>query len=198
MWRCVYRASYCNVLMTNEMHKFLLSVFLFQFFSALHVSNESSRSSSGARHKLLYYAVVPNCVIQYIMPCSWWWTTRFVRKHVEQTKNCGIKTDYKNLCISLVINTLTFLLYFWRDFCLRHFFTSINRVGTSRVYVRFACSKACSYIFKWNVCYWLIQTELVTCWQILVKTWKYKILLQSYSTALKLLCRHATRHMSKM
>ena len=29
-------------------------------------------------------------------------------KHVEQTKNCGIKIDYKNLCISLVINTLQY------------------------------------------------------------------------------------------
>jgi hypothetical protein len=57
MWRCVYRASYCNVLMTNEMHN-SYNQFLFRsFFSALHVSNESSRSSSGVRHNILYYTV---------------------------------------------------------------------------------------------------------------------------------------------
>ena len=58
------------------------------FLSTLHVSNESSRSSSEARHNILCYTVwynrynraaglactivpiVPNCVIQYIMQCS--------------------------------------------------------------------------------------------------------------------------------
>ena len=40
--------------------------------------------------------IVPNCAIQYIMPCSRLWRTRLVSKHVEQTKNCGIKVDYKN------------------------------------------------------------------------------------------------------
>ena len=41
--------------MTNEMHN-SYNRFLFRsFLSALHVSNESSRSSSGARHNILYY-----------------------------------------------------------------------------------------------------------------------------------------------
>ena len=30
--------------------------------------------------------------------------------HVEQTENCGIIIDYKNLCISLVINTFTSII----------------------------------------------------------------------------------------
>ena len=32
--------------------------FIPQFLSALHVSNESSRSSSGAQHNILYYSLV--------------------------------------------------------------------------------------------------------------------------------------------
>ena len=45
--------------MTNEMHS-SYNQFLFvfhRFLSALNVSNESSRSSSGARHNILYYTV---------------------------------------------------------------------------------------------------------------------------------------------
>ena len=34
-----------------------MNIFIPQFLSALHVSNESSRSSSGARHNILYYTV---------------------------------------------------------------------------------------------------------------------------------------------
>ena len=89
MWR-VYRASYCNVLITSEMHNFYNQFILFHsFLSALHVSNESSRSSSGAQHNILYYTIVPivpNCVIHYIMPCCWWWTTRFVRNMQSRQK----------------------------------------------------------------------------------------------------------------
>ena len=81
------------VLMTNEMHNSYNQFLFHSFLSALHVSNESSSSSSGARHNVLYYTVwdnrynragesscfeaarlactiIPNCVIQYIMPCS--------------------------------------------------------------------------------------------------------------------------------
>ena len=49
------------MLMTNEMHNSYNQFLFHSFVSALHVSNESSRS-----------------------------------KHVEQTENCEIKTDYKN------------------------------------------------------------------------------------------------------
>ena len=77
--------------MHNSYNQFLFHSFL----SAVHVSNESSRSSAGARHNILYYTV---------------WYNRYNRaynnsntayyavllKHVEQTKNCGIKIDYKN------------------------------------------------------------------------------------------------------
>ena len=52
-------ASTCDkVLITNEMHNSYNQFLLFHsFLSALHVSNESSRSSSGARHNILYYTV---------------------------------------------------------------------------------------------------------------------------------------------
>ena len=47
-----------SVLITNEMHNSYNHFFIPEFFSsAVHVSNESSRSSSGARHNVLYYTV---------------------------------------------------------------------------------------------------------------------------------------------
>ena len=51
----MYRASYCNVLMTNEMHNSYNQFLFHSFLSALHISKESSLSSSGARHNILYY-----------------------------------------------------------------------------------------------------------------------------------------------
>ena len=73
--------------MTNEMHNSYNQYLFHSFVSALHVSNESSRSSSGACHNILYYTeqsvqsclqhdctdcsvCVCVCVMQYIMPCS--------------------------------------------------------------------------------------------------------------------------------
>ena len=44
-----------NVLMTNEMHNSYNQFLFHSFLSAVHVSNESSRSASGARHNILYY-----------------------------------------------------------------------------------------------------------------------------------------------
>ena len=46
-----------NVLVTNEMHNSYNQSLFHSFLPALHVSNESSRSSSGARHNILYYTV---------------------------------------------------------------------------------------------------------------------------------------------
>ena len=46
-----------DVLITNEMHNSYNQRLFNSFLSALHVSNESSRSSSGARHNILYYTV---------------------------------------------------------------------------------------------------------------------------------------------
>ena len=65
IWRCVYRASYCNVLMTNEMHNYYSQFLFHSFLSALHVSHVSSRSSSGGRHNILYYPV------QSVQLCSY-------------------------------------------------------------------------------------------------------------------------------
>ena len=45
------------VLMNNEMHNSYNQFLFHSFLSALHVSKESSRSSSGARHNILYYTV---------------------------------------------------------------------------------------------------------------------------------------------
>ena len=47
----------CNVLMTNEVHNSYNQFLFHSLLSALHVSNESSRSSSGAQHNILYYTV---------------------------------------------------------------------------------------------------------------------------------------------
>ena len=46
-----------HVLITNEMHNSYNQFLFHSFLSALHVSNESSRSSSGTRHNILYYTV---------------------------------------------------------------------------------------------------------------------------------------------
>ena len=46
-----------NVLITSEMHDSFNQLLFLSFLSALHVSNESSRSSSAARHNILYYTV---------------------------------------------------------------------------------------------------------------------------------------------
>ena len=59
-WTHVTLSSYVlkhNVSMTNEMHNSYNQFLFHRFLSALHASNESSRSSSGARHNILYYAV---------------------------------------------------------------------------------------------------------------------------------------------
>ena len=45
------------MLMINEMHNSYNEVYSTVFLSALHVSNESSRSPSGAQHTILYYTV---------------------------------------------------------------------------------------------------------------------------------------------
>ena len=60
--------------------QFFWSILFHSFLSALRVSKESSRSSSGARYNILYYTHThTHTHTQYIMPCSWWCTTRFVR-----------------------------------------------------------------------------------------------------------------------
>ena len=53
----VFEIVISNVLMTNEMHISYNQFLFHSFLSPLHVSNESSRSSSGARHNILCYAV---------------------------------------------------------------------------------------------------------------------------------------------
>ena len=54
--RSAFQQEY-NVLMTNEIHNPYNQFLFHSFLSALHVSNESSRSSSGARHNVLHYTV---------------------------------------------------------------------------------------------------------------------------------------------
>ena len=49
--------AYCKVLMTNEMHSSYNQLLFHSFLSALHVSNESCRSSSGAQRNILYYTI---------------------------------------------------------------------------------------------------------------------------------------------
>ena len=46
-----------KALMTNEMHNSVIINFIPQFLSAVHVSNEFSRSSSRAQNNVLFYTV---------------------------------------------------------------------------------------------------------------------------------------------
>ena len=92
----MYRASYCNVLMTNEMHnsykQFYSTVFclLYIFGMNLVVHHQD--------HGLIY------CITQFgtigiIVQASLaaFKAERFACTiaHVQQTKNCGIKIDYR-------------------------------------------------------------------------------------------------------
>ena len=61
-----------NVSMTNEMHNSYKQFLFHSTLSALHVSNESSHSSAGARRNILYYTVQSvqsclqhDCITQY-------------------------------------------------------------------------------------------------------------------------------------
>ena len=51
----------CNVLITNAMNNSCNQFLFHSVLPDLHVSNESSRSSSGERHNILYYTVWYNC-----------------------------------------------------------------------------------------------------------------------------------------
>jgi hypothetical protein len=55
----------CTVLITKGMHNSYNQFVFHSFVSALHVSNESSRSSSGAQHNILYYIVWYNHTGKY-------------------------------------------------------------------------------------------------------------------------------------
>ena len=92
VWRCVYRASYCNVLMTNEVHSSYNQFYSTVLCLLLHVSNESSRSSSGAQHNILYYTVhsVQSC-------CRW--LCLFLRQSVHLFKRHLISNQLSVSCI---------------------------------------------------------------------------------------------------
>ena len=53
------------VLITNEMHNSCNQFLFHSFLSALHVSNDSSRSSSAARHNILYNTVWYNRTVTW-------------------------------------------------------------------------------------------------------------------------------------
>ena len=52
--------------MTSEIHNSYNQFLILHFLSALHVSNETSRSSSGVRHNILYYTVQ---TVQSVQSC---------------------------------------------------------------------------------------------------------------------------------
>ena len=103
--------------MTNEIHNSYNQFLFHSFVPALHVSNESSLSSSGALSSILYYIVWYNrynragesrlaCTIVPIVLCNTVYYAVFLMmndwirsKHVGQVQNCGIKIDRKN-CVS--------------------------------------------------------------------------------------------------
>ena len=91
--------------MTNEMHNSYDQFLFHSFLSVLHVSNESSRSSSGARHNILYYTVqsVQACrrLACTTVRCNTSILCRAPDERLDsfetcRTENCGIKIDYKN------------------------------------------------------------------------------------------------------
>ena len=50
-------------------------------------------------HSIIYcitqFGTIDTIVLQHIMPCSWWWTSRFVR-NMQSRQKLWNKTDYKN------------------------------------------------------------------------------------------------------
>ena len=94
-WTGSYLSS---LLMTNEMHNSYNQFLFHSFFCLLYMFRKNlilHHQQHGVIYCITQYSrfnragesrlacpivpIVPNCVIQYIMPCSWWWTTRFVR-----------------------------------------------------------------------------------------------------------------------
>ena len=68
----------CIVLITNEVHNSYNQFLFHSFLSVLHISKESCRSSSGARHNILYYTVYYAVLLMM---------NDYIRsKHVEETK----------------------------------------------------------------------------------------------------------------
>ena len=57
------KMSTYNVLMTNEMTILVINFYSTVILSAVHVSDESSRSSPAARHNILY------CTVQSVQSC---------------------------------------------------------------------------------------------------------------------------------
>jgi hypothetical protein len=122
IWRCMYRASYCNVYINQRDAQILVNGLYF-FVKWLYVFRNIISPSSGATFNKLYSEIgtcrylwllygyshttprrmVPaytNCTVQFIKCFSWWWTN-YSPKRVEPL-NEKLKTIHKNLCISLV------------------------------------------------------------------------------------------------
>ena len=95
-----------KALMTNEMHnshnQFYSTVFclLYMFRTNLVVHHQETGiiycTTQYNRYNRAYSTFVPNCVIQYIMPCSWWWTTKFFRNMHSRQKKLWNKIDCEN------------------------------------------------------------------------------------------------------
>ena len=69
---------------------------MFRTNLVVHHQEHSVSFTNNFKAARLACTIVPNCVIQYIMWCSWWRTTKFVRNMQSRQKNCGIKMDCKN------------------------------------------------------------------------------------------------------
>ena len=111
-----------------------LTHFLFHGF-LLYMFRRITRSSSGALHNILYYTVVQSvqsyCVIQYIMQCSWWWTSNSFE--TCRAKNRGIKRLYKN-CASrwsstnYMTHTISRILYHISSYTFKNSFNNFLRI----------------------------------------------------------------------
>ena len=119
IWRCVHRASYCNVQTTKEMHSSYKQFFYSTVFSCCTCFERITRSSSGTLPGVLLKllerldnsfiatrfscTIVSNCVIQCTRQSSWWWTSNSFGT-CRARKNGGIKIIYRN-CASRWLST---------------------------------------------------------------------------------------------
>ena len=111
------------VLMTNEIHS-SYGQFLFHSFCLLYMFRTDllfHHQKHGIIYCITQFGTIGTivqtsldsparlyrlyCVIQYIMPCSWWWKTRFVRNMWSRQK-LWIEDRLYEFHNSLVINTL--------------------------------------------------------------------------------------------
>ena len=85
-----------------------MTIYIFCAFTIISLQLWLELSTHNKTLLLCYSTTVPNCVIQYIILCSWLWTIRFVPNMYSRRKMWN-KVDYKN-CASRSLTHCIFLL----------------------------------------------------------------------------------------